>query len=223
MKNNRVFDSIRFNEVIKSISFSQEEIISNIVKLHTGPIQCDVTYGSGCFYKNGIKKPAICFDIFPHKCGVIKADVKNLPLKDSSISCIMFDPPFLIRTGEGSLIKNRFGSIKGNISDLLEFYYKALGETYRVLKRNGWLIFKCQDFVSGGKNHFIHCDIRDMALSRGFEVIDMFILGVLRRMPDPQGRKQRHARKYHSYFWVMQKTNRISPPADSQAVEEKNK
>ena len=35
--------------MIKSISFSQDEILQHIVDLHTGPVQADVTFGSGCF------------------------------------------------------------------------------------------------------------------------------------------------------------------------------
>ena len=38
--------------MIKSISYSQAEILQNICALHIGQVEADVTYGSGCFYKN---------------------------------------------------------------------------------------------------------------------------------------------------------------------------
>lgn len=40
------------------------------------------------------------------------------------------------------------------INDLWEWYDKCLIEFYRILKTKGKLIFKCQDTVSSGKNHF---------------------------------------------------------------------
>lgn len=191
-------------DIIKSISFDQVEILRNIIQLHTGPIECDVTFGSGCFYKK-LDRPPLCFDIAPRKDGVIQADCCHLPLPNQSVESIMFDPPFLPRTGPGSIIKSQFGAIDGGIAGLKHFYFLSMTETYRVLKDQGYLVFKCQDLVSGGKNHFIHCDVRDMALSIGFECIDLFILNVHRRMPDPQGRAQKHARKFHSFFFVFQK------------------
>jgi hypothetical protein len=193
--------------VIKANSQSQTQILTNIMALHTGPIQADVTFGGGCFYK-ALPRPALCFDMEPRKPGVIQADVRHLPLKDGSLGCAVFDPPFLIRTGPGSNLKGRYGCIDGGIPGLKTFYGMALHELHRVIKPKGWLIFKCQDLVSGGKNHFIHCDIRDMALAIGYEPVDLFILEALRRQEDPQGRPQKHARKYHSFFWVFKKNRR---------------
>lgn len=85
------------NELIMSISFSQTEIINNILKLHVKNhiIDCDCTYSLGKFYNStGIKKPKYKFDINPQLPEVIKADSRNLPLEDNSINCVMFDPPF---------------------------------------------------------------------------------------------------------------------------------
>lgn len=41
---------------IRSISYSQEEIINNILVLHApnGVIDADVTYSKGVFYKSGV-------------------------------------------------------------------------------------------------------------------------------------------------------------------------
>jgi len=88
------------------------------VGLHTGPIQADVTFGSGCFYR-GIDYPELCFDLVPRKPGVIAADVCRLPLKDACLRSVMFDPPFLIKTGPGAKLKERFGSQVGNMQDLI--------------------------------------------------------------------------------------------------------
>jgi hypothetical protein len=190
--------------MIKSISFSQEQILQDIVTLHTGPIHADVTFGSGCFYKN-LARPEFCFDLVPRAPGVVAADVCRLPLKDGCLRSVMFDPPFIPRTGPGSNLKSRFGAIEGGMAGLGTFYALALHELHRVLMPKGWLVFKCQDLVSGGKNHFIHCHIWEHARGLGFEAIDLFILEATRRQADPQGRPQRHARKYHCFFWIFQK------------------
>lgn len=42
------------------------------------------------------------------------------------------------------------------------------------------------------------------AIKYGFYPKDMFILLAKSRLND--GRKQQHARKYHSYFWVFKKS-----------------
>ena len=85
-------------DLIKSIGYDQGEIIRNILKLHVpeGKIDCDPTFSTGAFYKGtGIALPQYRFDISPQRSDVIQADARHLPLTDSSISCMMLDPPFL--------------------------------------------------------------------------------------------------------------------------------
>ena len=191
--------------IIKSISFSQDEILQSIAALHTGPIQADVTFGSGCFYKKGLPRPAFCFDLVPRVPGVIAADVCRLPVKDGCLRSVMFDPPFMARTGPGATLKERFGELVGTIQDLWNFYFRAMKEIHRVLIPGGWLVFKCQDGVLSGVNNFTHTEIYQMALGLGFKPVDLFILLAKHRMMHPNHKVQRHARKYHSYFWVFKK------------------
>jgi len=198
--------------IIKSISFLQAEILQSIIDLHTGPIQADVTYGSGCFYKK-IDPPQFCFDIAPrfcfgsasHRVEAIPADVRYLPIKDNCLASVAFDPPFMARTGPGATLKARFGEIVGTIKDLWSFYFWAMHEIHRVLVPGGWLIFKCQDGVLSGVNNFTHVKICEMAEGLGFKPVDLFILLAKNRMMHPKHKIQRHARKYHSYFWVFRK------------------
>ena len=105
-------------ELIRNVSYDQSEIIRNILRLHVPgeKIDCDPTYSIGAFYKGtGIEAPDLRFDIHPKAEGVVEADARHLPLEDGSISCMMFDPPFLATTGKsltegkGNLINRRFG------------------------------------------------------------------------------------------------------------------
>lgn len=191
--------------IIKSISFSQHEILANIMALHTGPVQADVTFGAGNFYKNGVPRPAFCFDIDPRGPGVIPADFCQLPLKDCCLTSVIFDPPFMARTGPGSNLKAKYGEVVGSIKDLWTFYFLGMREIHRVLIHGGWLIFKCQDGVLSGVNNFTHVKIYIMARRLGFIPKDLFILLAKNRMMHPKHKTQRHARKYHSYFWVFRK------------------
>lgn len=192
-------------ELIKSVSYNQDEIIRNILKLHVGSdvFDCDPTYSKGVFYRS-IPEPKYKFDLVPQADGVIQADARELPLPDKSIKSIMFDPPFLATSGAGSKIKDRFGHYK-TMYDLWEFYKDAIREFYRVLAPGGILVFKCQDTVDRGKNYFSHVEIMNMAVAYGFYPKDMFILLAEHRMPQWNMKKQVHARKYHSYFWVFEK------------------
>ena len=82
---------------------------------------------------------------------------------------------------------------------------------------------KCQDTVSGGKNHFTHVMVMNMALELGFYPKDMFILATNHRINSfgNKWKRQQHARKHHSYFWVFEKkTNRVKYGFNEQDSEE---
>ena len=116
-------------EIIKSISYNQDEIISNIMKLFSiEQFDIDCTYSKGAFYRN-IPEPKFKFDLSPQTKDTIKADCKYLPLKNESINSIMFDPPFVIGVGPSLYgndntqckISKRFGAFKSN--NELEIFY----------------------------------------------------------------------------------------------------
>lgn len=207
------------NEIIKSISYDQSEIINWILKLHApnNKIDCDPTYSIGNFYKNtGIDEPRYKFDINPQVEGVIYGDSRNLPLGDCSLDCIMFDPPFLATTGKSlvgdnnnNIINKRFGVYPAE-SELHQFYIDSMEEFYRILNAKGILIFKCQDKVSSGKQYMSHCFIYNEAIKIGFYPKDLFVLLSKNRLiADWQLKNQKNARKFHSYFWVFEKQNKI--------------
>ena len=204
-------------DLVKSISYDQSEIIRNILKLHVpeGKIDCDPTFSTGAFYDGtGIEPPALRFDINPQTEGVVEADARHLPLPDGSLSCMMLDPPFLatkgrsLTAGDGNRINRRFG-VYPDEKSLHRCYAEILKEANRVLKPGGILIFKCQDKVSSGKQYMSHVFVMDKAVETGFYPKDLFVLLAKNRLVAGwQAKNQKHARKFHCYFWVFQKTDR---------------
>jgi len=201
--------------MIKSISYNQDEIIKWILQLHCSTnIELDATYSKGNFYKN-IEKPKYKFDIYPQTSDTTQGDCRSLPLESDSLNTIMFDPPFLATTGpslkqeSGNIINKRFG-VYSSEKELHQFYIDSLKEFHRLLKEKGILIFKCQDKVSSGIQYMSHCFIVNEAEKIGFYCKDLFILLAKNRIvANWQIKNQKNARKFHSYFLVFQKINKV--------------
>lgn len=206
-------------EMIKSTSYDQSEIIKNILELHVPlkQIDLDPTYSKGLFYKHtGVPEPQFKFDLIPQTQDSVQGDCRSLPIETESLNCIMFDPPFLATTGkslsqsdDSNIINKRFG-VYPNEKELHRFYIDSIKEFHRILKPEGILIFKCQDKVSSGKQYMSHVFIMNEAVRLGFYPKDLFILLAKNRLvADWQLKNQKNARKFHSYFWVFQKSNKI--------------
>ena len=178
-------------------------------------IDCDPTYSKGNFYKGIVDEPLYKFDVQPQLPSVRYADCRKLPLDDSCLDCIMFDPPFLATTGKSldsnesnNLINKRFG-VYPSEKELHQLYVDSLKEFYRILKDKGILIFKCQDKISSGKQYMSHCFIYNEAVKLGYYPKDLFVLLSKNRLvADWQIKNQKNARKFHSYFWVFQKIDK---------------
>lgn len=205
--------------MIKSISYNQTEIINNILKLHVPNhiIDLDPTYSKGIFYKNNnIAPPKLKYDLLPQTKDCLQSDCRHLPLDNETLECIMFDPPFLATTGKSlhdtknnNIINKRFG-VYNNEKELHQFYIDSLKEFYRILKPNGILIFKCQDKISSGKQYMSHCFIMNEAIKIGYYPKDLFILLSKNRLvANWQLSNQKNSRKFHSYFWVFEKSNKV--------------
>lgn len=195
-------------DIIRSVNDDQGALLADIARLFCGGrFDCDVTYSTGGFYKDGrVPEPQYKFDLAPQAAGVIQADSRRLPLADGSISSAIFDPPFVASTShlDTGIIRGRF-SCMPTILDLWAYYRDSLKELHRILKPHGILVFKCQDVVHGRRNWFSHCEIMQQAIVSGFYPRDLFILVANNRLIRDNLKEQQHARKFHSYFWVFEK------------------
>lgn len=199
---------------VTTIGHSNDDVIKDIMTLYNiEQFDLDCTYSKGVFWRK-LPEPKHKTDLYPQSEDVIKANSEKLPFENNSMKSIMYDPPFVIAgktykdNDEGSsIIAKRFEGYE-TFELLKANYYRTLAELYRVCSNKGLVVMKCQDTVSGGKNHFTHVMIMNMVLQIGFYPRDLFILVAKHRINSFNGTKwskQEHARKHHSYFFVFEK------------------
>lgn len=187
--------------------FSEEsELLKTIISLHTPDgIELDPMYNKGHFYKI-ISKPKYYSDLNPLTDDIPKADATNLQYEDNSISSMILDPPFLFNIhGEKGIqgeygMSKRYGIFK-NFKELEITYRGIIKESFRVLKKKGVLIFKCQDYTDS-KTDLTHCHVWEWAREYGFYIKDLAILQKPLKLYNSKT-TQRHLRKTHTYFMVM--------------------
>lgn len=193
--------------VIKSISDSEDELLHGLLSLHNGgrPFDLDPCYSIGGFYRSGVvPQPLLRFDAAAP--GVEKARVENLPLSDRSVSSIVFDPPFMFNPhgkARDNAANRRFTMFE-TWADLERTYKGALAEFNRVLKPKGIVAFKCQDYTDA-KTTLTHCLVYQWAVERGFYARDIFIRYRHHGAAYNPKLRQKHARKFHSYWFVFEK------------------
>jgi hypothetical protein len=198
---------------VRSVYNSNYEVIKNIMALYKiEQFDLDCTYSRGLFWKN-LPRPKIKTDLVPVTEDTIQANSEHLPFENNSLKSIMCDLPFVIcgkqykSNKEGSsVIAKRFEGYP-TFKDLKKNYYGTLKELYRVCDKDGFVVFKCQDSVSGGLNYFTHIMVLNMALEIGYYPRDLFVLVTKQRINSfgAKWSKQEHARKHHSFYWILEK------------------
>ena len=195
----------------KSVFENEQELLKAIIDIHLEGmlIHCDPMYFKGNFYKDGIAQPFHRFDINPPDgvdCSI--GDARNLSMEDDYLNNIILDPPFLF--GVHGKTKEYYSSkthtIFKDFSELENLYKAILKEAYRLLKKNGILIFKCQDYTDS-KTTMTHTLVYNWAIEQGFYAKDIAILVKPNKIYNPNT-IQRHLRKIHTYFWVFQKKSK---------------
>jgi hypothetical protein len=196
-------------------------VFEKIMTLHVpeGSVVADVTYGGGVFWRN-IPPGRYELRATDIRTGV---DCRDLPYADGSIDCVVLDPPYmeglyreskaqLAGSGTHRAFRERYSCGSETRqgprwhAGVLDLYARAGREAFRVLRRRGLLIVKCQDEVSANRQHLTHVEIVNAYEAMGFYAKDLFV--VVRRNAPAVSRivRQRHARKNHSYFLVFGKT-----------------
>ena len=195
--------------VIKSVMDSDRKILESIrvLYLNNSNFDLDPCYSTGKFYEN-LERPLFKLDKTPQSEDVEQNDIveKGLPYGGNTISSIVFDPPFMFgkhgKTDQNIMTK-RF-TMFDSWADLENMYKKSLQEFKRVLVRGGIVAFKCQDYTDS-RTTLTHCYVHNWALEIGFAVEDIFIMTFRGGRVWNSNLRQKHARKYHSYWFVFRK------------------
>lgn len=69
----------------------------------------------------------------------IVADFRNMPFSNDTFDLVIFDPPHLIKAGDHSWLKMKYGVLPDEWQDYIK---KGFDECMRVLKPTGTLLFK---------------------------------------------------------------------------------
>ncbi|MEN8221118.1 MAG: DNA methyltransferase [Pseudomonadota bacterium] len=198
-----------------------EEVFPEILHLHVpkGSTVADVTWGKGVFWKN---VPPGDYELLATDIAM-GIDCRALPYENESIDCVVLDPPYMEgfyrkkaehKAGSGTHKSFAEAYSNGNEVDngtkkwhaaVTYMYFEAGKEAYRVLKKKGVLIVKCQDEVSANKQWLTHLEIVNNYESMGYYTKDLFVLVRKNKPGVSRLKKQVHARKNHSYFLVFVK------------------
>jgi hypothetical protein len=195
---------------------NNDHLFPHILSLYVAPGSsvADVTFGKGVFWR---KVPQGVYQLLPTdiRTGV---DCTQLPYKENSIDCVVFDPPYMHTPGGTAHVNHQNyedyyrnnetenQSTKKYHEAVLDLYFRAAKEAHRVLRKEGIYIVKCGDEVCSNQQRLTHVEVINELATRGFVAEDLFVLVRLNRPGVSGGVGQAHARKNHSYFLVFRKS-----------------
>lgn len=207
-------DGIATNDLVFSAYVgTNDEVFPHVLSVYVplGRTVADVTYGKGVFWR---RIPKHAYKLLATDLGT-GVDCRRLPYENDSIDCVVFDPPYMHTPGGTAHVNhqnyehyyrnNQATSEKKYHEAVLDVYFAAAREAWRVLRAGGIYIVKCQDEVCANQQRLTHLEIINELGQYGFVAEDLFIVvrtgkpGVSRML------RQAHARKNHSYFVVFLK------------------
>lgn len=172
----------------------------------------DPTYGRGNWWTTWRPERLVTHDL--RLDGV---DFRRLPEADTSFDAVAYDPPYVCIGGRKTTtmpdFHDRFGltDAPGSPAELQELINGGLSEAWRVVKPEGIVLAKCQDYVSSGKLWIGTHHTLAHAIAVGFEPIDRLEMVQARPRPQPLNRhngeptRQVHARRNLSTLLVLRR------------------
>ncbi len=220
----RVQGGVATNDLVHSGMVGTNDLLfPKILSLYLslGSVIADVTFGKGVFWR-GVPEDAYELLATDLQDGV---DARDLPYEDESLDGVVFDPPYMHTPGgtahvnhqnfesyyQNNQAKSGGGGGKKYHEAVLDLYFLAAREAFRVLKRGGVYIVKCADEVCANRQRLTHVEIINELAEIGFVVEDLFVLLQKGKPGVSRVKRQVHGRKNHSYFLVFVKPKGKSP------------
>lgn len=202
------------NDLVLSAHLGRnDDVFPYVLSLYVEPgsTVADVTHGKGVFWR---KVPKDAYRLLPSDIAT-GTDCRTLPYEDGAIDCVVFDPPYMHTPGGTAHVghqnfegyyKNNSVNSKGKYHDaVLDLYFAAAREAWRVLREAGVYVVKCQDEVCANIQRFTHVELINELSGYGFIAEDLFVVVRTGRPGVSRMLRQAHARKNHSYFLVFLK------------------
>jgi SAM-dependent methyltransferase len=144
------------------------------------------------------------YGLVAHDLKLDGVDFRALPHDDDSFDAAVFDPPYKLNGTPTASVDERYGvDIVDTRHGRMQLIIDGIDELARVIRPRGYLLLKCQDQVNGGKVRWQTRLFADHAEQKhGMRLVDM--LHLLAYRPQPEGRRQQHARRNYSNLLVLQ-------------------
>lgn len=163
----------------------------------------DPTYGRGNWWN--VYRPA---GLTAHDLKVDGVDFRHLPHADGTFDTVAFDPPYKLNGTPTDKVDEPYGV---NVVDTRDGRHQlirdGITECARVLAPDGHLLVKCQDQVNGGKVRWQTHEFTAHALELGLTLVDSLM--ILAYRPQPDGRRQVHARRNYSTLLIFRKVTQL--------------
>lgn len=92
------------------------------------------------YMDNRILSDTLCDGRDLHITPDVVGDFRDIPFEDKSFNLVVFDPPHLLKVGEKSWLGKKYGRLNPDTYKI--DLQKGFQECFRVLKKNGVLVFK---------------------------------------------------------------------------------
>jgi hypothetical protein len=194
-------------ETVQSVVRCQDNgpLIAAAAQLWIKPddIVLDVTYGQGRFWTTFRPEHLVTHDL-----AIDGVDFRHLPEPDASVDVVVFDPPYIQGSREGSTRReeflDRYGLFEAprKSSEVLELAAAGMTEAARVLRPKGRLFVKCMDYIDKRFVQGRH-NVVATAHTLGLEQVDEFVhhSGI----GPGAWERQLHSRRAHSFLCIFQK------------------
>lgn len=194
---------------MRSVFTSVPHLLRGILDIHAAgcrTFDLDPMYNKGSFYRidDVLPRPMHCFDLVPLVDHVVAASADALPVRSNTMGTMVLDPPWLISKNRDCRMAQRYGAYESK-ADVMHWTNAFLVEGYRVLRQDGLLVFKCQDFIHDRRKFFMSLWIQCTALKIGFNLLDEVLYLPKSRLRARAPGKRAAAESWHTKFLVFRK------------------
>lgn len=179
--------------------------VARLGYLRDADIVLDPTYGRGGWWTQWRPARLEASDLDPAKSpNGLSIDFTDLPWEDRSFDAVALDPPYRLNGRPDHDFDHKYGTHeRATRDDRHGLIRRGITEAARVLKPRGILLLKCMDQVEGGRVRWQTLEFTEHAQGRELVLVDRF--DMLGGRPQPEGRRQVHARRNTSTLLLFRK------------------